>query len=659
MPDDRDGRGRGGEQHLPDEYLSGRLAKGADHPVRALIYARVSHQDSALSDLSIPQQIETCRAECQRQGWEVVGVFRDAGLSAYSDSDGREGFQALIDAARKSHGGSEPVSRIIVDKMDRFSRDEFVNFHYKRQVLPQLGVQLFSIAERIDNSTGSGRTMERIREAMDIGRSEEIARDTMRAMVQNAAEGHVCGGKTPWGYRAVKTPIGTDAHGNQKTRTDWVPDEDAREDVARLFGLLADGVGIHRVAQVMNDESRPSPSGGKWTRTTVYNLARKVYIYTGTYIWNMGHTVERRDEQGKKHRRSLLKDPRTWVRRAEAHEALISPEIARKVRHEFPLQNDSEELYARQQRKLADQRRPEGEREGGHSQPADGVANAARNSRWLLTGLSVCGACGANLMGYRSSRRRKDGTKWLAYRCGHHHRAGGGDCVSYYVPAERFEDAVVKGVADRLVSAMGRREVRKHTEAVVRALRKDADTRLRALQATADEREAQIARVIDLGIGGGLDRDACNERIRSLRTEASDIRDKAQAFEVIVQRADGIGDEVQTLLASADRLVRSWQLLEPAERRERLHDLVSAIVVDVGAPGGDTNTATIHFRGLLEDSGQVRLRIKKGIGASGLRGQENGLQGDSAQEADVSRMVGSPPRTRTRNLPVNSRTLYH
>jgi len=215
--------------------------------------------------------------------------------------------------------------------MDRFSRDEYVNFLYKRQVLPQHGIQVFSLAERFDNSTGSGRTMERIREAMDIGRSEEIARDTMRAMVQNASEGNVCGGKAPWGYRSTKTPIGTDAHGDQKTRTGWEPDPETREDVRRLFGLLADGVGIHRVAEVLNEEGRPAPSGGLWTRTTVYDLARKVCIYEGTCIWNMGHVVEWRDEQGKKHRRRVLKDPATWVRRAKAHEALIAREVAQRV----------------------------------------------------------------------------------------------------------------------------------------------------------------------------------------------------------------------------------------------------------------------------------------------------------------------------------------
>jgi hypothetical protein len=160
--------------------------------------------------------------------------------------------------------------------------------------------------------------------------------------------------------------------------------------------------------------------------------------------------------------------------------------------------------------------------------------------------------------------------------------------------------------------------------------------RLHALEAAATEREAQIARVIDLGIDGGLDREACNDRIRSLRAEAADIRDKEGAFEVILRKMDGIEDEVQALLASADRLVRNWLLLEPCERRARLHDLVSTIVVSPHAEQGGTNTAEIHFRGLLEDSGTARLRVRREIARRAENPQEIGLRADFDPEASVS-----------------------
>jgi len=100
------------------------------------------------------------------------------------------------------------------------------------------------------------------------------------------------------------------------------------------------------------------------------------------------------------------------------------------------------------------------------------------------------------------------------------------------------------------------------------------------------------------------------------------MRDKGGAFEVVLRKMDGIEDEVQALLASGDRLLRNWLLLEPCERRARLHDLVSTIVVNPHTEQGGANSAEIHFRGLLEDNGTARLRIKRGIAGKAENPQE-------------------------------------
>lgn len=220
-------------------------------------------------------------------------------------------------------------------------------------------------------------------------------------------------------------------------------------------------------------------------------------------------------------------------------------------------------------------------------------------------------------------------------------------CRSYYIPAERFEDAVLQGITDRLATKFGRNEVRTHVRQVVGRLRKDAGRRLRALEAAAGEREAQIGKVIDLGIAGGLDPEACNDRIRSLRAEAAGIRDKGVAFQVILEKMDAIEDEVQALLTSADGLLRNWLLLEPGQRRARLQELVSTIVVDPRAEQGGPNPAEIHFRGLLEEAGTTRLRVKREMAEKAKNAKETGLWAISDPEANASHSAGSPGRTRT------------
>jgi DNA invertase Pin-like site-specific DNA recombinase len=599
--------------YLAEEYLSGRLADGGGRTDRALLYLRVSHGDSALSGLSVSEQERACREACRRAGVKVVGVYKDEGRSAYRDSEERPGFRAMIDAATKSFGTCEPVTLIVVNDLSRFSRDEAVNFKYKRTLLPQYGIRVVAACDGLQQND-----LEPFRETIDRQESKDNARRTMRGMVANAREGHVTAGKTPWGYRAQKTPIGRDSHGKDLTRTSWVPDPERQEDVNRLFGLLAEGVGIHNVAAVMNQEGRPSPSGGLWVRATVYDLARKVYVYEGTYLFNVAETKPWQHEQHTRNRR-ILKDPRVWVRTCHAYPAMIDSDTAGRVRARFPLQNDSPELYERQQRKIADELRPKGERRGGHTRPADGINNKSRNSRWVLTGLALCGDCGHNLVGHRHTQRKKRGV-WNYYQCGQYQRTHGSACRSYYIPAERFERAVFEGVAERLATDFGRREVRRHIEEVVGALRRDADQHIGALEREATARDHRRRAVLGEALAGGFDRQTCQEMIDDLRREAADLRGKARGYQIILARANGIEEEVQALLSSTGRLLRTWELLEPAERRARLSEVVSAVVVDVPPVGGDNTVkrvtnAAVSFRGLLQDTQQTRVQIKTALAA--------------------------------------------
>lgn len=51
--------------------------------MRAAIYARIS-QDRTGAGLGVGRQRLDCQEHCDRRGWEVVEVFTDSDLSAYS-----------------------------------------------------------------------------------------------------------------------------------------------------------------------------------------------------------------------------------------------------------------------------------------------------------------------------------------------------------------------------------------------------------------------------------------------------------------------------------------------------------------------------------------------------------------------------------------------
>lgn len=48
---------------------------------RCAIYARVSSQEQADKDLSIPAQLNALRSYAARKGWEIIEEFIDVGVS--------------------------------------------------------------------------------------------------------------------------------------------------------------------------------------------------------------------------------------------------------------------------------------------------------------------------------------------------------------------------------------------------------------------------------------------------------------------------------------------------------------------------------------------------------------------------------------------------
>ena len=107
--------------------------------LRCCIYARVSTDEQAERDLSIPFQLERCRYHAQGKGWEVVKEFVDAGESARTDK--RPEFQQMISAAR-----AREVDIILVHKFDRFARNDYDFIVYEKE-LEDLGIIVESVSE--------------------------------------------------------------------------------------------------------------------------------------------------------------------------------------------------------------------------------------------------------------------------------------------------------------------------------------------------------------------------------------------------------------------------------------------------------------------------------------------------------------------------------
>ncbi len=158
---------------------------------RYCIYARVSTEEQAERDLSIPFQLERCRYHVQGTGGEVVKEFVDAGESARTDK--RPEFQKMISGARRRE-----FDVILVHKFDRFARNDYDFVTYEKE-LEDLGIILESVSEPGDASTPAGYIGRRMMQVISTWYSKNLAVEVKKGM-QKKVENGGWPNAAPFGY---------------------------------------------------------------------------------------------------------------------------------------------------------------------------------------------------------------------------------------------------------------------------------------------------------------------------------------------------------------------------------------------------------------------------------------------------------------------------
>ncbi|HMV65388.1 MAG TPA: recombinase family protein, partial [Myxococcota bacterium] len=306
---------------------------------RVAIYARCSDTKQAEKELSIPAQVDACRAEAARQGWVVVREFMDEGISGRTDH--RPAFQDMIAAAKET---PRAFDVILMWELSRFARNrEHASFY--KNLLRKRGVTIASLHERVEDSA-QGRLMEGFIEAMDQYYSENLAQDTKRGMIRKVKQGEWVGGSIPYGYRVLRP------EGRQR-EAKMVLNEAEAPLVRRIFADAARGVGAATIARVLNREGVTTRKGRKWTNDVVLYLLRN-RAYLGELRWGKAD-----DGSG---------DPAVLV--PNAHEALVDAETFERI----------EGLIAERVVEKVSPRRLGGD--------------------YLLSGLLRCGHCGYAFIGH-------------------------------------------------------------------------------------------------------------------------------------------------------------------------------------------------------------------------------------------------------------------
>lgn len=162
--------------------------------MKAAGYIRVSTQEQASSGLSIENQRIEIENYCKYKGYDLVGMYVDAGITARKELSKRQDFTRLMNDV-KAH----KVEHIVILRLDRFFRNVYDYHRMMNEYLIPNGCGWSAVKEEYDTTTTNGRLMINLR--LSIAEQEsDIDGERIRDVFANRIkDGFVVTGKTPLG----------------------------------------------------------------------------------------------------------------------------------------------------------------------------------------------------------------------------------------------------------------------------------------------------------------------------------------------------------------------------------------------------------------------------------------------------------------------------
>ena len=300
----------------------------------------------------------------------------------------REGFQNMISDACKN----KEIECVLVWKTDRFARNTQDSLMFRNQ-LKKHGTKLISISQPIDDSSPEGKLMSIMLAGMDEYYSENLASNVKRAQKLKAKSFEFNGGTAPLGFD-IK-----DKH--------YVINKKEAKIVKKIFEMYIGGHGLLDIADELNKSGYTTKKKNNFGKNSIYEiLSNEKYI--GTYVFNKAY---RHDRHTKRDDTIIAED---------VLPSIISKEDFNRVKE---IRNSHKKAGEFKSRKL-----------------------------YLLSGLIVCGKCGANYTG-RTSVKAKNGKTYETgyYICGNRNRLT--KCTAPTLKQVELENAIIKLLTEKLLNS--------------------------------------------------------------------------------------------------------------------------------------------------------------------------------------------------------------
>lgn len=212
----------------------------------AAIYVRLSRVRAGEEPISLDTQEADARQLGKRLGYDVVGIYREAGRSAFAVNRSRPEWDRLVaDLPR--------FDAVLAWSADRLARDE-EEWHRFVRLATRAGTRIVTVSDGVDTSSGDLLSPS-IRAAVAAEESRRISKRVARALRERRERGDSHGGPRRYGYE--RGPDGLVV----------VPDE--AEVIRSIAARVLDGEGLASIVNDLNARGVPATNGGSWRRTSL------------------------------------------------------------------------------------------------------------------------------------------------------------------------------------------------------------------------------------------------------------------------------------------------------------------------------------------------------------------------------------------------------
>ncbi len=510
--------------------------------MKVAIYARYSSENQR--EASIADQFRICREFAQRQGWQIVKEYSDHAVSGATLL--RSGFQAMMASALRKE-----VDVVLAESLDRFSRDqEDTAGLFKR--LTFAGVSIVTLAEGDITFLHIG-----LKGTMNAMFLKELADKTRRGL-RGRIELGKSGGGVSYGYRILRRfENGIVSTGEREV----VPEE--ADIIRRIFKDYAAGLSPKQIAKDLNREGLRGPRGALWSPSTIHGNPKRGLgilrneLYIGRMVWN---------------RQRFLKDPDTGKRVARPNPR---SEWITKDLPELRILDD--ELWQAVQTRYAGvQRKWKSGEEGKRF-------NQFRRPKYLFSGLTKCGECGAGFVVYSREHLGCFGT-----------RARGTCTNKLTIPRQEVEERVLRALQDKLLRKDFFDEFCREFAKEMNRLRMEHRAGLSGAKRELERVKREIQKVIEAIVDG--------VKGSELKQRMADLQDRKDA---LLKQLDAADEPPPLLHPSMADLYRSKvEKLAAALQRE-----------DTRLEASEMLRGLIDSIVLMPEDGQLRIELRGNLAA--------------------------------------------